>query len=183
MGILDRIFGRRDSGADSDTEGADRKPRQEGKGKEVGTTLSSEEQRQNLETASRISEMARRASAHVERIAARQVRDVPSLEGLFAQVRGLWSEAENLYSGMKHAPGAELPLTAQSAIGELRRYKEALDRAKAAHWGWQQFPKTYRSGGELEMRSDFDARTSPEREYQAPDVVEGAKYLREVMGL
>lgn len=180
--FLSRFFGGGEPAPGA--EGADRKSRDPGEASEREVALTPEERQANIEAGRRISEMAQRAAEHIQYIGARQVQDVPSLEGRFAQVGGLWNDAEDLYARMKRPSGDDSIFSAaESMIERLRRYKEALDRAKSAHWGWQQFPKTYRSGGELEVRPDFDARTSAVREYQAPDTAEGAKYLRDVMGL
>jgi galactokinase/mevalonate kinase-like predicted kinase len=130
--------------------------------------------------------MAQRAAEHMEHIAGRQVQDVPALEQKFAQVEGLRSMAEDLYTSMREPAGADLASSssiASSAIRQLRGYQQALDRARAAHRAYELYPKTYRSGGDLEMRSDFDATTRPVQEYQARDHVAGSQRLREVMGL
>lgn len=183
-GLLDRIFGGKEKKSASDAEGADRKSRGPGEASEREVALTPEERQANIEANRRISEMAQRAAEHTQYIGARQVRDVPSLKERFARVRGLWSSAEELYTRMKRPSGDDLIFDATgSMIRQLRRYKEALDAAEAAYQAYELYPKTYRSGGDLEMRADFDAVTRPEREFQARDHVAGSTRLREVMGL
>lgn len=183
MDFLRRILGK--GGAPAESGGDDaRRERSDVDAKGQRTELSPEDRRANPEKAQKIVEMAQRAAEHIEHIAERQVQDVPALEGRFAQVEGLWSMAEDLYTGMQRPAGIDLTFSgAESAIGRLRRYKEALDRARSAHRAYELYPKTYRSGGDLEMRSDFDATTRPMQEHKARDPIAGSKRLREVMGI
>lgn len=181
MGILDRILGRRGS-AGPDVDGTDRTPRSEDRGEKPDTAPSLEAQWNRMKTAGRISELAHRARELIEHIAERRVEDVPQLEELFAQVRGIHDQAEDLYTGMKTANASTLPALARERIGTLRQYRDCLGRAEAAYQAYRLSPRTYRTGGDVTYRGG-DLRTDQVEEYQASDNIEGSKRLREVMGL